>query len=284
MTQAQPQPGKRTNWIAISAAVLGGLVLLGAVGGAVTSVVATASQNRSADPQQYVESATGVTKLEVEASATTLVVRCDTSDVDEFALTTSVGAPVWHLTRTGDTLKLAPEQSWLNLLPFGGGSPFDRSALVTLSMPASACDGTRPLDAEFEVGAGEIEVDGEFGELDLSVGAGAAIVNGAAIDVTAEIAAGEGELNLRNVRTAELSVSAGEMTGRFTGTAPQHIDLEVAAGDATLWVPAERYAVNSEVAAGDFENGLATDPSATQHKIFVDVAAGSVVLQPGATE
>ncbi len=284
MTETNNESTRRSSWVAVTAGVLGGVLLLGTVSTAAVAGVAAASYDRTEKRQRLTESADGIVRIDVEASAAKFRIDCESASAPagdsegSFALVTSGSSREWRMVRSGDTLRVEPVKRW-----FGGFSLLwsgdNRMQEVSLSLPASACDGSKPLDAEVDLGAGEVLVNGSYGVLDVSVGAGNARIEGTALNLELEVSAGEAVLDMSDVRTADLSVSAGSLWGGFSGTAPKQIDIEVSAGDAELTLPDEVYAVRSNVSAGDFEHSLRADQSVLGHEINVEVSAGSLSLQ-----
>lgn len=290
MTEANRGSIQRSGWVAIAAGVLGGVLLLGTVSTAAVAGVAAANYDGKERRQLLTESADGISKIDVEASAAKFQIDCASAlafgSDDEalekeasFALITSGSSREWRMIRRGDTLRVEPVKRWLGEFSlFGSGD--NRMQEVTLSLPESACDGSKPLDAEVDLGAGEMRVNGSYGLLDLSVGAGNARLEGTAVNLELEVSAGEAVLDLRDVRTADLSVSAGKLWGTIAGTAPKQVDIEVSAGDAELTLPDEVYAVSSDISAGDLENLLRTSDGVTDREINVELSAGSLLLRP----
>src|SRR5699024_8477251 len=120
--------------------------------------------------------------------------------------------------------------------------------------------------------------DGDFNRLDVELGAGEANVSGSA----RELDAGSANLNLANVQTAELEVSAARLITELTGSAPDNVNAEVSAGRLEVTLPDTEYAVNSQVSAGNLDNELQTS-SASDHRVNVEVSAGNTSLRPGDT-
>lgn len=254
--------------VAILAIVLGALLLAGAIGGAIISTVAAASVHTSA----RTAAVAGVTDLDVDVSTGSL--RVEFTDVNEAELEvrSPSGADRWVLERNGNELVVSSPTR------FGGwlfenwffGNPGEG----VLRLPASL----ERLDAVVDLSAGQIIADGSFGELALTVSAGKANVQGTADSVTTQVSAGEARLELDDVQTADLGVSAGSLDARFSGRAPRDVSVEISAGSADLRVPDGRYAVESSVSAGDFNNRIGSTPGAS-NSIRVDVSAGSAVLR-----
>jgi hypothetical protein len=95
-----------------------------------------------------------------------------------------------------------------------------------------------------------------------------------------DVSAGRADLDLADVRSAEITVSAGALVGELTGDQPDAITLEVSAGSADLTVPEGDYDVSSDVSAGQFDNQVGSTPGASS-TVRVDVSAGQAVLRAG---
>ncbi|KQZ82145.1 hypothetical protein ASD56_14775 [Microbacterium sp. Root166] len=256
--------------IAILAAALGGLVAVVTIGGAAIATVDSANS----DSVTRTLDVDGITELDIEAAAGTLDVAF--GDVDEAVLDISSGPGRgdWTFDSDGDTLTLAtPDRGWFdNWLLGGWGSGSTRA---TLTLPQSL-EGR--LDAGFSLAAGRLTVDGEFGEVELVVAAGDLAIEGSADELSADVSAGRAEVELDGVSTADLTVQAGAMVARFTGTAPTATVIDVSAGSLDLRVPEGAYDVNIDSSAGNVRNDLESS-SSSDNVIEVSISAGSVSLR-----
>lgn len=258
-----PPTRNASRVIAILTIALGAAVILGAVGSAIWSTVAAASvrtETRTVD-------VAGVESLRVAVDAASL--RIEFADVPEATLdvTSGLGVGRWTFERTGDELTVETPRR------FGPGWIFGGEVRATLTLPQEL-EGAE-LDAALELSAGELTVDGGFGDLGVDVGAGTFAVDGSARTLTAELSAGGADIELSDVTEADLSVSAGAIEARLTGTAPRSVTVDVSAGSLDLRLPDAVYDVRSDVSAGDFENGLQTERGA-RNVVDVTVSAGSV--------
>lgn len=269
-----PPRSEGARAVAIVAIVLGAIVLIGAVTSAVIGTVASASVHTST----RTVAVSGVEDLDLDAAAG--VVRVEFGGVDEAELevTSSWGADRWRFERDGETLVVAsPDRSgWFGWLWGWGGWFGDRSGDAVLRLPA-ALDG---VDADVSLAAGDLVADGTFGELEVSLGAGSFDIAGAAESVSIDVSAGRGELELEDVSEADLTVAAGSLDARLTGSQPDAIALDVSAGSLQLTVPEGDYDVISDVSAGGFDNGIGSTPGAAS-TIRVDVSAGDATLRAG---
>lgn len=260
-----PPTRNASRVIAILTIALGAAVILGAVGSAIWSTVAAASvrtETRTVD-------VAGVESLRVAVDAASL--RIEFADVPEATLdvTSGLGVGRWTFERTGDELTVETPRR------FGPGWIFGGEVRATLTLPQEL-EGAE-LDAALELSAGELTVDGGFDDLGVDVGAGTFAMDGSARTLTAELSAGGADIELSDVTEADLSVSAGAIEARLTGTAPRSVTVDVSAGSLDLRLPDAVYDVRSDVSAGDFENGLQTERGA-RNVVDVTVSAGSATI------
>ncbi|GAA2952256.1 head GIN domain-containing protein [Microbacterium schleiferi] len=251
--------------VAVLLIVFGALIVLVTIVGAVFSTIraaAVSTETRTA-------AVTGVDALTVELNAGSLTVKYADVDEAELEVTAPFGGDRWSLERDGDTLTVSsPRWEW------GMGWVFGGSGSAVLLLP----DDLEGLDAELQMAAGSFHADGEFGAVGLSVGAGEVDLAGAAEDLTIDLSAGRATLDLADVDTADLTVSAGSMDAALTGSQPSDIRAEVSAGSLNLVVPEGSYDVTSDVSAGNFRNSLGSDPGADS-TISVNLSAGQVSLR-----
>ncbi|WP_299035262.1 hypothetical protein [uncultured Pseudokineococcus sp.] len=276
---APPPPGGQTpggrppgrgvaRAVSAVAVVLGAVVLVTGVVGAASSTVRDASR---VDDDLAV-STEGVSRLDVEAAATRVDVAFGDVEQAELAVRGSRGQ--WQLERDGDLLRVtSPDGS------FGGwalGWSGDQGR-ATLTLPAELGDGA--LDASFDVGGGELRATGAYGAVQVDVGAGGVVLDGAATSLDVDVAAGELEVDVTGVEEAGFDVAAGSVVAALGGTtAPRSVAVDVSAGSLELALPAQTYALESDVAAGTLEESLDTSPAAAS-QIEVSLAAGTVVLR-----
>ena len=267
----QPErPGIRTSSrvIAILMMALGGALILGTIGTTVISTVAAASIQTTGRSLAVDD----VDALDVDLAAGTLLVEFADVTEAELEVTGSFGADQWTLRTDGGTLVVAsPDWHFGTPWMFGNGN-----GRATLRLPSSL----EGLDADFGLGAGDLTVEGEFGELGLDLGAGRTTLSGSAQTLAVDVSAGRADLDLADVRSAKLTVSAGTLVGELSGDQPDAITLDVSAGSADLTVPEGDYDVSSEVSAGQFDNRIGSTPGASS-TVRVDVSAGQAVLRAG---
>jgi hypothetical protein len=262
-----PRRPRRTasRVVAILVIALGGVLLVGALTtGALTTVFASAagSETRTLD-------VTGVTDLEVDASATDL--RVVFADVDVATLAVVDGRTGWRLDRDGDELRVESPRSGPFSFWFGGNGS------ATLTLPRSL-EGS---DASLSLSAGSLSADGSFAELDVQVSSGDLTVTGDARSLSAGVSAGSADLRLDGVSDAEFDLSAGGMTAELTGRTPREVQIDVSAGSLELLLPPGTYDVRSDVSAGGLDNRLEAGRGGGSGTVDVQVSAGDVTLLPG---
>ena len=262
----RPTPQSATV-IAILTACLGGVIALGLVGASAISTIASASTRTS---PQFAD-VKGIDEIDVDVSAGSF--RIEYADVDAASLDVTGGwaGSGWTLERDEDELVVS-SPDWA----FGGGWLFGRDVRATLTLPRDLEDTV--LDAQFTVSAGDLDASGRYGELEVELGAGAVTVSGEAREVSVDISAGRADLDLDGVQSADLSLSAGQFDGRFTGDRPRLVEVDVSAGSFDLAMPEGDYDVTPDVSAGRLDNRLSTSASAS-NRVAVQLSAGAVTLR-----
>ncbi|MFH8251355.1 hypothetical protein ACH3VR_13365 [Microbacterium sp. B2969] len=271
----QPPAGPPTRGssrvVAILLIVFGVFVVLGAVISAIFTTIAAASIHTTTRTVDV----SGVDDLKVDVSAGSLrIVYADVSDA-ELEVTGTSGADRWTLDSSNDTLTVSTPSGWFSD-GFWNGWIFGARSDAVLRLP-QAMEGA---NADLSLAAGELNADGDFGDLQLDLGAGRATIAGSADSIDAQISAGTGELDLEGIDKAVLSVSAGSLTADFSGQQPSSVELDVSSGSARLTVPQGEYDVTSDVSAGQLDNKLGSVPGADS-TIRVEVSAGQAVLRAG---
>lgn len=265
----RPSSGART--VAIVAIVLGSVIAVGGVASAAATTLVSSAVHTSSRTVDVV----GIDQLDVDQNAGSL--RVEYADVPEATLTVTsgLGADRWTLRRDGSELDVhAPDRSlWGWTFGFTWGGFGDHNGRAVLQLPYRL----RGVDASFDVSAGELTVNGDFGRLDLTAGAGRLTAEGSAQELTADMNAGRAELNLSDVRRADLEVSAGDLDATLSGIRPDRLQLTASAGSMQVTVPQGEYDVTADTSAGSFDNRIGSTPGAA-NTVQVDVSAGRVVL------
>lgn len=260
---AAPRPARRSSArvVAILAIIFGGVLIVGTVFSGIFSIVRASALTT----ETFTADAAGISELDVDIAGANLTVRYG----DEATLAVDGAAADWRFERDGDALRVTNDQPWWRGWRWGAAD----HAVLTLprSLERTA------LEADLSLSGGELTADATFGELDLELAAGAMDVSGSARTVTVDGSAGRITLDLADVTSAELSLSAGELTGALTGAAPDSLSVDVSAGRIDLTLPDEAYAVSSDVSAGNFRHTLTVDP-VSRRTVDAQVSAGAVVL------
>lgn len=267
-----PTP-RRTNVALIVTSIVGGVLLLAAIGAAATAGVL--SLTRSGAAQTLTADARGIAELDIDASSADFrIVYDDAAEPGSAVLEAGDGDREWVLRRDGETLVAEPRSgfSW-NWLRFGPGV----EQTVVLHLPGELRE-TR-LDAELELSSGSLRAEGRFGELDIDVSSGMLTVEGEARSLDIDVSSGRAEFRLADVEEASLGLSSGDLVGEFSGAAPREVEIEVSSGRAEATLPDVPYAVAERVSSGTVDNRLRTDP-ASRNGIEVGVSSGAVVLRP----
>jgi hypothetical protein len=266
--QSQP-PTRRTSSLIVSivVAVIGGLIVVGTLAGVALSTVALANRHQESTAVPVA----GVDALDIQVSGGALTVTYGTVSEATLSVDRSFGTRPWTLVNEGGTLRIAsPDNSASFGWPFGGSGT--ATLILPASLQASAVDGT------VQVSGGSVSLTGgRFDGLQTATEAGSLHLSGTARSVTARSDAGDSTLDLANVATAKLDVSAGRTVATLSGTAPSTVEATVSAGALDLGVPAGPYLVTSTVSAGAFHNALGSTPGAT-NTITADVSAGALTV------
>ncbi|MET0811445.1 MAG: hypothetical protein ABWY03_00230, partial [Microbacterium sp.] len=264
---AQPPASGAGRVIAIVMIVIGAIVIVGAITSAVFATL-TAASTRIVSSSLAVS---GVTDLDADIEAGSLTIEFADVTEAELDVRSTWGIARWTLDREGDELTVASPRGF-----FGAGWLFGGAGDAVLRLPL-ALEG---MDADFGLSAGDLRVDGAFGDLDLELGAGSADIQGSARELDAQVNAGSVDLDLADVSAVSIGLSAGSMDAVLTGAQPRSIEAEVSAGSLDLTVPEGRYNVASDVSAGDFDNRIDSDSDA-RSTIRVQLSAGSATLRAG---
>lgn len=271
------QPGMRG--IAIATAIVGGVVLVGLGASAAFAMVASSqradAQAVAGGPFVAVDAA-GVTSLDLAVGVAE--VELEFGDVREATLRTKGGqADRWSLTRDGDELVVRAPKAHSGFCVFGI-CPTTRGEHVTATLTLPQELAGRGFDADIQIGVGSLRAAGAFGELDVRVDAGDAVVTGKAEHVGLEIGLGTFEGEIEGVKTVEAEVSLGDLALVLRGDPPTDVTLEVSAGSIDIAVPAGLYDVTHGRTAGSIDNMLRTVPGAP-NRISAKVDLGDISLR-----
>jgi len=273
-TPQQPSPQQSstvrsgTRALAITIGVLGGGILL--LGGAAAAIGAVGSTIFSASGGSGSASVpvNGVDSLRVDVGDGDVDVAFGSGSEARLDYESNIGE--WRFERDGDTLVVSSPQQWFGFFDWAG------EQRATLVLPESL----EGIDADLDVSAGSLMVDGTFGEVAYDLSAGNIELEGSATALDAEMSAGRSTVELADVETATFNVSAGNVYGELTGEAPQAIGIDLAAGSIELQVPDVPYRTVIDRAAGSVDTNL-QESRDSRRTIDVDVSAGNVTLAAG---
>lgn len=258
--------------ITIAAAIIGGGALVTVGGGAALGAVSQVTSGDGSVGSTTSVDTTGVTALRVEVGRGSATIRF--ADVTEATMrATGTGSSDWTMRREGDELRVERPSA-----PFGWwiGGWFGVDPQMTLTLPREL---EGELDADLQLDAGALSTEGRFDTLSTSVNAGSLTVEGGARSVTTRVSAGSATLRLDDVTTADLSMSAGQLSATITGAQPDAVKLDVSAGSMDVTVPSGRYALSKDVSAGNLDTSVQNDFSSS-HRIQASLSAGSITLRP----
>lgn len=274
-TPPPDKPGRSagTTAIMVVTAVVGSIALLGAGGTAAAAAVGNIVSSSSPDTVQKVD-VDGIEGIDLDADAST--VRVEFGDVEEAELAITNGrGNAWKFERDGDELVVSSPRG---VFGWWFGNWFGDGELAVLTLPESLRDSG--LDGDLTLNAGMLQVDGEFGGLDIKVNAGELRLNGAAEEFDLRMSAGSATVELDSVSDAELGISAGDMNVRLTGTPPVRTTVDASAGSVDLVLPDVVYTITHDVSAGDLD-AVVDQGAGARNAIDVSVSAGSVTIRPG---
>ena len=270
-TTSTPRPERSTaaKAVAITVAAIGAVTLLGVGGSAALATAGSVWSITEGGYSTQTVDASDITELDVNASATQLTV--EFGDVDEATL--EARGTTWNLNRNGETLVVDQQRG-----PFGNWCFIfcdSRSGTSVLTLP-NALNGT--LDAEAEVGAGALRIDGSFQSLDVQVGAGEAIAEGEAETLSVSVETGRAYVSMRDVETADITVAIGSADVAMTGRTPAMVDIDVSVGEATVTLPQALYSLSRDASLGSIDSTLRTDPT-SPHTVDAEVSVGNIILR-----
>ncbi|GAB2513114.1 hypothetical protein GCM10027064_08560 [Microbacterium petrolearium] len=262
-----------TRALAITVAALGAL---GLILSAVFTSISTVRQATRPDPvSQSIGSVAGVTGIDIDMSRGDL--RVTFGEGDEVSLeSTSTSGSDWRLEREGDRIVVADSAPFDWNIGWNWGWIGDENA-ATLTLPASL----EGVDLDVELGAGQVLADGVFGEVGLDISAGLAEIEGEADALDVTIGAGQAIVELADVRDVTFDLAAGHARATLTGEAPDRVGIEVSAGALDLTLPDAPYAVSTDEEAGQVDTNNLERSFDAPRTVEVQVSAGHVDLRAG---
>lgn len=246
--------------ITLIVAIMGAIALIATIGSGISRSFSLPGP-LTAQPLQPLNT-DGISEIHIEAAASDFTVEFGSVEEAELVVTGEhdIG---WEMSRDGGTLQVTQEGNWGSFFGWNYDWNLDDDpwSQVVLTLPESLQDSA--LELYVSMAGGSFSTTGSF----------------AIVDV--ELAGGTADLDLTDVQEASIDLAAGSLTASLDGIPPRNIDVDVAAGTVNLKVPDVAYALELEVGAGSFSNGLKTHPlQASRHLIDIDLAAGSLNLTP----
>ncbi|NLA65013.1 MAG: hypothetical protein GX862_03610, partial [Leucobacter sp.] len=104
---------RKPNWVLITTAVAGGVVLVGGVAAAAIAGFASVASPAATQGGQNSVHVSKMQKLEIDSSATDYTLACDSSSgspANDAVLTVGEGMQVWTMHLDGETLQVTPER------------------------------------------------------------------------------------------------------------------------------------------------------------------------------
>ena len=223
--------------------------------------------------QSYTMAIDGVSSLDLEIGAADFTLAF--GDVSEAELTAAgPSADAWKLAVDEGQLSVeTPNRGVSCLFNCADGN----HTTATLTLPKSLSE-TGTLDADISLEGGALQATGSFRELELSVDAGEASIDGEAQSAAVDVEAGKAVIDLAGVRTAEVEVAAGSAEVNLTGKAPDRVAVNASTGRAVIDLPQADYRVDIASELGEVKNQLSIDES-SKHAVSVRAEAAQVTLK-----
>lgn len=271
----RPGGGSSRKAIVIATSVIGGVLLLGAVGAGVISGLASLAADQRGT-QTVTAQLSDVRALDIDAGSANFTVVFDgEGGADAALLEVQRGTSEWRMKSSDAVLMVERERGFgLDWLRFGPRPEQN----VVLHLPQNMR--TQQLDADLTLSSGEFYIEGDLGEVDADLSSGTLTVSGTARSFDAEVSSGYLNFELTDVATADIDVSSGRVRGDLGGSALRSLELSVSSGNIDISVPDQRYSVSSRISSGNFDNLLRTDPSSSR-TVDVSISSGNVTLRPG---
>jgi len=266
-TAPTPAPSSALRTILL---LVGSLVLVGIVGVIIVSVVSNANRTDASGEETFDESFDQVT-VNVEVSDVVV----EYADVDEATVTfdqnDSNRNMDFEAEVNGDELEVRVTDQWAGFwLPFGNtGSP-----RLTITLPESL----EKLDLRVKNDVGDVVVDGEYGELDLSSSVGDIRLEGSA--VRADLESSVGDITARDYSVddeLQITSSTGEVTLTLDAV-PSTLDVRSSVGDQNITVPDGSYRIETETSVGDVDIRVDNDQDADTY-LRLETSVGDITVR-----
>lgn len=159
---------------------------------------------------------------------------------------------------------------WWDWLVFGS----DVSRLE-VTLPAALAESRLPVIVDS--GAGNVDVHGTFGSVDVATAAGGLELTGQAEDLNLETSAGNVRVDDYAVAgRLQASTSAGNLTIGLTSV-PDSATVESSAGNVEFTVPDGDYRITADTSAGQVTQNVPSNPRSDRH-FQLTTAAGNVTV------
>ncbi|MBX3103991.1 MAG: DUF4097 family beta strand repeat protein [Cryobacterium sp.] len=133
---------------------------------------------------------------------------------------------------------------------------------LTVTLPESMR--TSQVQLEISNSAGDISIDGDFGDTEVSSAAGEVDITGSVHDLSIETAAGNTTLSDLSVAgELELDGSAGNVTGNLVSL-PESIDLSTSAGNIEISLPNGDYRIETKTSLGNIQNDVSSNATSSR--------------------
>ena len=268
-TPAAPAPSNTLRTVLL----IGGSIVLVIVL-AVVALQVSLRLNRT-DASDTVSVSESFDSIEIISSAADVTVEYD--DVDDAVVEFEQGDSLRsvrfeHEVRSGVLEIEIRDRGWFPWdWSFGG-----EGSELTVTLPESLA--STPVGLSVDSTAGNIVVEGEFGDVDVATTAGNLELTGGATALTLESTAGNVEV-LDYELEGDLRSESTAGNGTFDLTAvPSSVRISSTAGNIDFTVPTGSYRVETDVAAGAVSSQLSSDADASSVFSF-ETTAGNIDLR-----
>lgn len=208
---------------------------------------------------------TGVTSIDAVVSSAGVEIRYDDVERATLEVRTNRGdAGRWTFAVDGDTLTVHQDSTT-------GQMGWNNRIEATVVLPESLESTAPALDASVE--SGVLSVDGDFGDVAMTVSSGAADYSGSASTMSFDVQSGLGDLKVSDAEQVDVSVGSGMLDAKVSGAQPQSTTVQVNSGIATVALPKGPYNVTGTESSGVRDVTVQHSPTATS-TLEVNVSSG----------
>jgi hypothetical protein len=252
--------------------VIGSVLLLLLVGWIALSIITALTRTDASGSYEVNEPFQSI-RLDVDASDTDV----SFADVSEPVITFDQGGSTrsvdFEQQVRGDELRITANTR--GFFPFGFWPFGNDTSTLDVVLPTSMNDGSLAL--EFSSAAGNMNLDGDFSEVIISVTAGDLDLSGSADVLTLDSTAGDVRVDEYAVNQARLNSTAGDVTVELVEL-PDTLEIDSVAGDQDITLPDGEYRINTDTTAGNVTLDAPSDPDAPRVYTFSSVAGDIRVL------